>query len=63
MNISGDAADYWNEHVNENELVYNQKNGTWTQISPKEVQNFPINKEYYVKDIFEELLTLKFLLG
>ena len=48
MSITGDAVDYWNEHLNENELVYNENNGTWTQTSPKEVQNFPINQEYTV---------------
>ena len=62
MNITGDAVDYWNEHLYENELVYNENNETWTQTSPKEVQNFPINQEYTVGAIAQRSFKLRFML-
>ena len=49
MNITEEAAvDYWNSHLEEHQLVFDENNGTWTQISKTGVQNFPIDKEYIV---------------
>ena len=51
MNITEEAdIEYSSKQLEEIQLIFHDNNGTWTQISPVDIQNF--NDEYIVNGIF-----------